>query len=335
MGYRTPVAAALIVVLGTATSDLARSTDALAAGSSDTVAAAPGNTELASSDFSGRVDIGNGRKMYLECRGVGSPTVVLIAGLKASAGDWDIAEKGAPTVFAGVAGVTRVCAYDRPGTPVGEQPSRSDPVPQPTTAADAVADLHALLVAAHEPAPYVLVGQSYGGLIAKLFARTAPGDAAGLVFVDALTEGLRDAETPDQWSMQRVLLEGDIRESMTLYPALERIEPDRSFDQVRAAPPLKPLPLVVLSADRPWGPQVPGLIANGTLPANVPTDFGYVTDAAQKKAQAELAAIVPGARHITNTNSGHEIHKERPELVTKAIVDVVAAVRLGKTRLDP
>jgi len=77
------------------------------------------------------------------------------------------------------------------------------------------------------------------------------------------------------------------------------------------------------------------LIANGTLPANVPTDFGYVTDAAQKKAQAELAAIVPGARHITNTNSGHEIHKERPELVTKAIVDVVAAARLGKTRLDP
>ena len=99
MGYRTPVAAALIVLLGTATSDRARSTDALASGSTDTVAAAPENTELASTDFSGRVDIGNGRKMYLECRGVGSPTVVLIAGLKASAGDWDIAEKGGADGF--------------------------------------------------------------------------------------------------------------------------------------------------------------------------------------------------------------------------------------------
>src|ERR1700736_1439515 len=159
----------------------------------------------APADFSGLVDIGGGRKMYLECRGAGSPTVVLIAGLKASADDWDIAGRTAPTVFSGVAHVTRGCAYDRPGTPVGEQPSRSDPVRQPTTAADAVADLHALLTALHEPAPYVLAGHSYGGLIAKLYARTYPHDAAGLVLLDALAEGLQDAQTPDQWAVQRVL----------------------------------------------------------------------------------------------------------------------------------
>jgi pimeloyl-ACP methyl ester carboxylesterase len=179
----------------------------------------------------------------------------------------------------------------------------------------------------------VLVGHSYGGLIAKLYARTYPHDAAGLVLVDALTEGLQEAEAPKQWATQRVLMEGAIGESLALYPALERIDPDRSFDQVRAAPPLKPLPLIVLSADRPWGPQVPALIANGTLPANVPADFGYITDAAQKKAQDRLAALVPGARHITNTNSGHEIHKEQPALVTDAIIDVVDAVRAGKTSL--
>jgi pimeloyl-ACP methyl ester carboxylesterase len=208
-------------------------------------------------------------------------------------------------------------------------------VPQPTTAADAVADLHTLLSAAHEPAPYVVVGHSYGGLIAKLYARTYPRDAGGLVLVDALTEGLQEAETRAQWATQRVLMEGDIRESVALYPALERIDPDRSFDQVRAAPPLRPLPLIVLSADRPWGPQVPDLIANGTLPADVPADFGYITDAAQKKAQAQLAVLVPGARHITDTDSGHEIHKEQPRLVTDAILAVVDAVRAGKTRLDP
>jgi hypothetical protein len=38
-------------------------------------------------------------------------------------------------------------------------------------------------------------------------------------------------------------------------------------------------------------------------------DFGYVTDAAQKDAQEKLAHLVPHAKHITNTNSGHEIHK--------------------------
>jgi len=259
---------------------------------------------------------------------------VLVAGLRGSAEDWNIAGKPGPRVFPEVARFTRVCAYDRPGTPVGEQPSRSDPVRQATTAADAVSDLHALLSAAREPPPYVLVGHSYGGLIAKLYARTYPDDAAGLVLVDALSEGLQEAETPDQWAIQRGLLEGNIRESLVSYPDLERIDPDLSFDQLRAAPLLRPLPLVVLSADRPWGPQVPALIANGTLAADVPADFGYVTDAAQKKAQERLAALVPGARHITKTSSGHEIHKEQPRLVTEAIIDVVDAVRAGKMRLD-
>jgi pimeloyl-ACP methyl ester carboxylesterase len=272
------------------------------------------------------VNIGGGRKMYLECRGRGSPTVVLAAGLRGSAEDWKIAEKPAPTVFAEVAKFTRVCAYDRPGTPVGEKPSRSDPVRQPTTAEDAVADLHALLSAANEPGPYVLVGHSYGGLIVRLYASTYPQDVSGLVLIDALSEGLRCAETLEEWAIQRVLLEGDIRESLALYPDLERIDSDRSFDQVRAAPPLRPLPLIVLSADRLWGPQIPSLIADGKLPADVPADFGYVTDRAQKQAQQQLAKLVPNAKHITNTKSGHDIHKEQPQLVIDAIREVVDAV---------
>jgi len=133
---------------------------------------------LESGDCARLVDIGSGRKMYLKCRGAGSPTVVLVGGLRASAEDWSVADKSAPAVFPEVGKFTRVCAYDRPGTPVGEKPSRSDPVPQPTTAKDAVADLHALLSAAGETGPYVLVGQSYGGLVVRLYARTYPKDVS-------------------------------------------------------------------------------------------------------------------------------------------------------------
>jgi len=77
-------------------------------------------------------------------------------------------------------------------------------VPQPTTPKEAVADLHALLSAAGETGPYVLVGHSYGGLVVKLYARTYPKDVAGLVLVDALSEGLQDALTPEQWTIQRM-----------------------------------------------------------------------------------------------------------------------------------
>jgi pimeloyl-ACP methyl ester carboxylesterase len=286
-----------------------------------------------SGDFAGLVDIGAGRKMYLECRGIGSPTVVLVAGLKGSADDWSLAAPSKPTVLAEVAKFTRVCAYDRPGTPVGEKPSRSDPVRQPTTAGDAVADLHALLSNANVVRPYVLVGHSYGGLIVRLYASTYPDDVSGLVLVDALSEGLRDAETPAQWVTQRKLMEGEIRDSLVQYPDLERIDPDRSFDQVRAAPPLRPLPAVVLSADRVVGPQIPSMIAAGVLPADVPRDFGYIIDAAQKQAQERLAKLVPNAKHVTRTNSGHEIHKEHPQLVIDSIREVVEAVRSGSGHL--
>jgi len=291
-----------------------------------TDAAEPGNV-------GGLVDLGDGRKMYLKCSGRGSHTGVLVGGLRASADDWSISNKSAPAVFPEVARFTRACACDRPGTPVGEKPSRSDPVPQPTTAKDAVADLHALLSAAGEAGPYVLVGHSYGGLIVRLYASTYPKEVSGLVLIDVLSEGLQDAETPEQWAIQRKLIEGDVRESVALYPALERIDVDRSFDQIRAAPPLRSIPLVVLSADRPWGPQIPSMIAAGKLPADIPPDFGYVTDAAQKKAQERLAKLVPNEKHITNTNSGHEIHKDQPQLVIDAIREVVEAMRSGRRQL--
>lgn len=119
------------------------------------------------------VDVGNGRRMYVECRGQGLPVVILIGGYRASAGDWAISHTSEPSVGSAVGDTTRVCAYDRPGTPVGQQPSRSDAAPQPTTAAEAVRDLHRLQ-AADGATPYVLVGHSYGGLIAKLYARNHP-----------------------------------------------------------------------------------------------------------------------------------------------------------------
>jgi hypothetical protein len=71
------------------------------------------------------------------------------------------------------------------------------------------------------------------------------------------------------------------------------------------------------------------MIAAGELPADVPPDFGYVTDSAHKEAQERLARLVPQAKHITNTNSGHDIHKEQPQLVIDSIREVVEAVHSG------
>ena len=289
------------------------------------------------SDLSATVAISPTRKMYIECRGNGSPTVVLVAGQRGSAAEWSITESKTippqPAVFGAVARLTRVCAYDRPGTPVGESFSRSDPAPQPTTAAAATVDLHALLQSAGERAPYVIVGHSAGGTVARLYASTYPSEVRGMVLVDALGEGLQDAMTPTQWITQRILLEGDLTESLREYPDIERFDADATFAQLRAAPQLSSMPLAVLSSDASIGQLVKDMAANGQLPAGVPADFGYVTDNAQRASQARLAALVPGARHDKNTNSGHNIHREQPQLVVATIRDVVDAAREGRVTL--
>jgi pimeloyl-ACP methyl ester carboxylesterase len=286
----------------------------------------------ADGDFAGTVDIGGGQEMYLECRGSGSPTVLIVPGARAAADEWTVHSP----VFADVAGFTRTCAYDRPGTVLADNsPSRSDPVPMPTTAAAAVADLHALVISAKIDTPFVIVGHSYGGMVARLYAMSYPEDVDGMVLVDALSEFLKAAETPEEWVWQRKILDGDLTEALEVYPVIERPDAEASFAQMLAARPMRPMPLVVLSADLEWGPLVPGMIADGVLAPDTPPGVGYVTDRAQKVAQANLAALVPGARHVTKTDSGHIIHHDNPQLVTNSIRDVIDAVRAGETALEP
>lgn len=290
---------------------------------------ATSTTKAPAAEVAGTFDIGGGRKMYLECAGTGSPTVVFLSGLRGSAQSWFITASAplSSAVFPQTAEITRVCAYDRPGTPVGETMSRSDPVPQPVTAGDMVADLHALLEAAGEEGPYILVGHSAGGLAARLYAATSPDEVAGLVLVDALSPGLQDAETPEQWEFQRLLIVAGLEDALARYPEIEQMDPEASFAEMRAASTLQPMPLVVLSADVPYGPTFPEMVAAGILPAGIPEDFGYVVDEAQRESQVGLARLVPGAEHITKTNSGHDIHQEQPQLVVEAIRRVVDAVR--------
>jgi hypothetical protein len=49
----------------------------------------------------------------------------------------------------------------------------------------------------------------------------------------------------------------------------------------------------------------------------------------------ELAALVPGTRHIVAEGVGHNIHQDQPDLVVEAILDVVAAVRDPATWATP
>lgn len=143
----------------------------------------PREEVAASGDVAGRVGIGDGHHLYLDCRGSGSPTVVLQSGFATGVTFWSLSESGSPAVQPALAASTRVCSYDRPGALItttmrdgaivdAEVPSRgrSDEVAMPRDPAEVVAELRDLLTAAGESAPYLLVGHSLGGPLQALYA---------------------------------------------------------------------------------------------------------------------------------------------------------------------
>lgn len=123
---------------------------------------------------SGHTYIANGHRLYLNCAGSGSPTVVLFSGLGEWTPNW-------AWVQANVSQTTHVCVFDRAGE--GWSGGKA-------TAEDGrqmAADLHALLQTAHVPGPYVLAGHSVGGTYALVYAKDYPAQVAGVALIDSAT----------------------------------------------------------------------------------------------------------------------------------------------------
>ncbi len=142
------------------------------AATSDNVGGQPSNSpSSASNDISDTFDIGGGRKLYLQCTGTGSPTILLEAGDESHVSDWG-------RVIPGIVNHTRTCAYDRAGN------GRSDEATGCRDLDDLLGDLEALLKVAKVEGPYVLVGTSGGGYLMAGLAARRPADVAGLVLVE-------------------------------------------------------------------------------------------------------------------------------------------------------
>lgn len=127
-------------------------------------------------------DVG-GHRLHLQIQGTNGPTVVIDAGMLGGSYNYKkLAEE--------LAGIVRVCTYDRAGY------GWSEPGPLPRTSQQIVKELHTLLDRAGIKPPYILLGHSFGGLNMRLFASNHPGEVAGLILVDALNTDLRAESRP-------------------------------------------------------------------------------------------------------------------------------------------
>ena len=286
---------------------------------------AVGTSTGSSGSFARTFDVGGGRRMFLECQGTGSPTVVFEAGYRNRGDVWSAQpdpKHPIRTVEPAVAKFTRVCTYDRPGTTLDvDKTSRSDPVPNPRTARDVVADLHTLLATASVPGPYVLVGHSLGGLFVRLYTSTYPHDVAGMVLADALPEQIQGLLGPDDWARYHALVAATPTE-LASYADLEMIDVTASFEQMRqaaAARPLPPIPLTVVARGKPVA-----------LPSDVPAGFSGRLERAWRIAQRQLAALVPGGHLVVARHASHYVQFDEPSVVINATRRVVDAVRRSR-----
>ena len=257
---------------------------------------------------SGRfVAIGDGRSLYMECVGSGSPTVVLEAGFLADALSWQDVQ---PEVGRG----TRTCAYDRAGTGNSAAPSGV------RGARDEIADLRRLLARARVGPPYVLVGHSYGGVLARVFAHLYPSETAGLVLIDTMGRDGRRRQLAI-WPRSQA---PEIRRGLAT-AVMEGVDLAAGEAIASRVTSLGGMPLAVITAGRQDNfPRTP---------ARLHRALKRLWDGMQD----ELAALSENSVHVVALASNHDIPSPRtgqPSVVVRAVQAVVGAAR-NHARLPP
>jgi pimeloyl-ACP methyl ester carboxylesterase len=247
----------------------------------------PASAAASTVPVSGSFDVG-GHKLYLSCRGTGSPTIVFESGVGNNHAGWRSIPYSLPS---------RTCVYARVNV------SPSDQVTARHTGADSVQDLHTLLDVAAVPGPYLLVGHSFGGLLSVMYAGTYPADVVGLV--------LLDPTLPDSDEIDKLLPEAE--RAAWIAEVAKNPEKVDFLETLEQAKPLVPkipdIPVLFLAATHQEGPvQAEKIIA------------------AVRKAQQRFVDALPQGE-LRRVDTGHFIHRDAPQLVIDEVQRILDQTR--------
>lgn len=268
-----------------------------------------------------------------------APTVLLECGIAGpTSASWAWVQRG-------VAEFAPVISYDRAGLGL------SDAGPTPRDGRAIGRELRVALANAGIPGPFVFVGHSFGGLVARVFTDEFPGDVAGLVLVESSHPRQMEQTALRLWHDGVLVL-------LRLAPLLT------GLGLVRAVVSVAPLPAMRLpeperseqlghqSSARHWrgvarefdawlartAPQAAACGTFGSRPLVVLTAAGSAAHyPGWAGYQAELAKLAAGGEHRVVPGADHALLVTDPEqsrAVVEAIRDVVAAVRARRPPAD-
>jgi pimeloyl-ACP methyl ester carboxylesterase len=238
-------------------------------------------------DLPPRVDV-DGRLLRMRIEGEGSPAVVLEIGLGGALEEW-------AAVQPEVSRFTKVVAYDRLGA-VDKQ--------SVLTGQNVARELHAALARAGVEPPYILVGQSFGGIYNRVFASMYPDEVVGMVLLDPSQEDFI------KWMEQHHPTRCISRADVVNWPEGAGIW--ATLDELSSSQPL---------------PDVPIIVATGTRASDDPIHIEVLP--VWTKSHADWVVTLAQGRHVLIPESGHGVHVEASRLVVDLIREVVDDARRG------
>ncbi len=246
------------------------------------------------------VDVGGYRVHARIHRGTVPVTILMEAGGGATLARWN----GVDSVIAQRTGAT-VVAYERAGFG-GSELGLLDlhPVTQ-------VKQIGAALERLGVPSRRILVGTSYGGLMAVVHADLYRDRVAGVVLVDPMNSRFVDAT-------------GEFVRSTVPHITSPRNDSERATARLvntfkdllgpaRTAEAGIRAPMVVITSSRSmWNREA--------------------EDRAWRASHEAIVAAAPGRRLVVAENSGHDVARDRPDIIIDAVVSLLAQLLPGGSR---
>jgi pimeloyl-ACP methyl ester carboxylesterase len=217
-----------------------------------------------------------------------------------------------------------------------------------------VEELHTLLKNSNTPGPYVLVGHSFGGANARLYASTYPDDVAGIVLVDASHEDQLEKipQFPEQTWLKVLKMFPRFLTSTGIVRLLNHMhsvpnDPNNPYDNEAlklAKRSTTKYIVTTMQEYKGFAESLNELKASGGMLDNKPLTVitagkeltgnggGYSKqfvdeyNAAWQALQKDLVTKSTRGKQIIIKNSGHDIPREQPQVIVDAVCEMVKSI---------